>query len=138
MDALLNIKFRAFNSGQIPLTRKTTELLKELETTRADVSICHGYTKQDSYQATAPKHMNPCQILRDYAMANRLHSFQFFRALGRSDAYREMISREEFTVGLKGLGVFDDHQINDVINVLDRDRNGMIDYSEFMTIFACG
>ena len=69
-------------------------------------------------------------------MANRLHSFQFFQTLGQSDAYREMISREEFMDGLKGLGVFDDHQINDVINVLDRDRNGMIDYSEFMTIFA--
>jgi hypothetical protein len=81
--------------------------------------------------------MNPCKILRDYAITNQLHSFQFFRALGQSNAYRETISSDEFMIGLRGLGVFDDHQIKDVINFLDRDRNGVIDYSEFMTIFPC-
>ena len=132
------INYCVLDLGQIPLTKETTELLKELKTSKTDVNIYHGYTTQESYQAAAPKHMNPCKILRDYATANQLHSFQFFRALGQSDAYREVISREEFMIGLKGLGVFDDHQINKVIDILDRDRNGVIDYSEFMTIFACG
>ena len=129
-------KTNYFTSGQIPLTKETTKLLTELKTSRADVSICHGYTTQDSYQAAAPKHVSPCEILRDYASTNKIHSFQFFRDLSQSDAYQESISREQFAIGLRGLGVFDDHQINDVINILDRDKNGVIEYSEFMTIFA--
>ena len=79
--------------------------------------------------------MNPCEILKEYAITNKLHSFQFFRALGQSGAYRESLTRDEFATGLKRLNVFDDHQINDVIDTLDRERNGFIDYSEFMTIF---
>ena len=44
---------------------------------------------------------------------------------------------DEFMIGLRWLGVFDDHQMKDIINFLDRDRHGLIDYSEFMTIFVC-
>ena len=124
------------NLGQIPLTKETTKLLTKLKTSRADVSIYHGYTSHDSYQAAAPKHVSPCEILRDYASTHKIHSFQFFRELSRHDAYQETIPREQFVIGLRGLGVFDDHQINGVIDVLDREKTGVIEYSEFMTIFS--
>ena len=118
------------------MTKETSKLLKELKSSRADVIVYHGYSTQDSYQANAPKHVNPWEILKDYAMTNEINSFQLFRTLSQSDAYRETISRDQLVTGLKTLDLLDDHQINDVINILDRDRNGLIEYSEFMTIFA--
>jgi len=72
-------------------------------------------------------------VLKKYVEDKNYRLVDLFNQFDKDNSLS--VTRDEFRQGLKGIGVpMDDEQLTKLIEILDEDGNGEIDYSEFTWI----
>ena len=104
-------------------------LAKALQSSEG-VRIEHGCRKPDTF-VTKKKAVSPIDLMREYLQKNKLHASDLFKKLDIDCQFRDSLSRAEFIDGMKRLKVMNGYYIDKLVELLDSDGDGEIDYSEF-------
>ena len=106
---------------------------KVLEKRGKNLTIQHGCKKTDKF-VTKKIEANPFDYLKVYLNKNKIHASDLFKRLDPECQFRDSLSREEFMDGMKRLKVMSDFYLDKLVEMLDLDGDGEIDYSEFVKI----
>eukprot|EP00794_Sanderia_malayensis_P014126 gene14126-15604_t len=110
------------NSDFYALLRELSELHPKLQVFHGGAGGAHG--KPD----VRPK---PMKVLQDYVKNNRMRLFDFFSMMDKDKSMSLTIT--EFANGLKETGIpLTTNELLELIEKLDRDNDGEINYSEFV------
>ena len=115
----------------IKLDHDCEVLLEKVLKKRTGLAIHHGCKKTDSF-ATKKKEENPFDFLKVYLEKNKIHASDLFKRLDSECQFRDSLSRVEFIDGMKRLKVMSDFYLDKLVEMLDMDGDGEIDYSEFV------
>ena len=115
----------------IKLDHDCETLLEKVLQKRTGLTVHHGCKKSDSF-VTKKKETNPFDFLKVYLDKNKIHASDLFKRLDPECQFRDSLSREEFIVGMKRLKVMSDFYLDKLVEMLDVDGDGEIDYSEFV------
>lgn len=115
----------------IKLDHDCESLLEKVLAKRAGLTVHHGCKKTDSF-VTKKKETNPFDFLKVYLDKNKIHASDLFKRLDPECQFRDSLSRVEFIDGMKRLKVMSDFYLDKLVEVLDMDGDGEIDYSEFV------
>lgn len=114
----------------IKLDADCAALLMKVLQSRQDIKVQHGCKKKDTF-ASKKREVSPIDLMRDYLLKNKLHAFDLFKKLDINCQFRDSLSRQEFVDGMKRLKVMNAFYIDKLVEMLDSDGDGEIDYSEF-------
>lgn len=116
----------------IKLDHDCEVLLEKLLGKRGKIlTVKHGCKKTDSF-VTKKKETNPFEFLKVYLSKNKIHASDLFKRLDPEYQFRDSLSRVEFMDGMKRLKVMSDFYLDKLVEMLDADGDGEIDYSEFV------
>ncbi|XP_070577253.1 leucine-rich repeat-containing protein 74A-like isoform X2 [Ptychodera flava] len=117
----------------ILITIEFEDILKEILEMKPDLKIEHGGTGGYSKHNREVKKVivDPMAHLLDYVQKNNLRLLDLFQ---RFDKDKSMsVSKEEFKRGIQSTNIpLSESQLDDLINSLDKDRDGEIDYSKLI------
>ena len=120
---------------------ETQELVKLILTLRPDFTITCTMSNRsgnlaaelDKIFGSKEKKYKLIYILKEYVEKKKYRLVDLFRQFDKDNSMS--VTRQEFRDGLKGIGVpLDDQQLTQLINLLDEDGDGEIDYGEFAWI----
>ena len=106
-------------------------LKKVLEKRGKSLVVHHGCKKRDTF-VSKKKETNPFDFLKVYLNKNKIHASDLFKRLDPDCQFRDSLSREDFIDGMKRLKVMSDFYLDKLVDMLDEDGDGEIDYSEFV------
>lgn len=109
-------------------------LEKVLKKRTAGLTVHHGCKKTDSF-VTKKKQADPFDFLKIYLDKNKIHASDLFKRLDPECQFRDSLSRVEFVDGMKRLKVMSDFYLDKLVEILDVDGDGEIDYSEFVKMY---
>jgi len=109
-------------------------LLEKVLKERIGLAVHHGCKKTDSF-VTKKKETNPFDFLRVYLDKNKIHASDLFKRLDSEGQFRDSLSRVDFVNGMKRLKVMSDFYLDKLVEMLDMDGDGEIDYSEFVKMY---
>lgn len=66
---------------------------------------------------------------------NKIHASDLFKRLDPECQFRDSLSRVEFVDGMKRLKVMSNFYLDKLVEMLDVDGDGEIDYSEFVKMY---
>ncbi|KAL9984376.1 hypothetical protein ACROYT_G006662 [Oculina patagonica] len=115
----------------IKLDHDCEALLEKVLKKRTGLTVHHGCKKSDSF-VTKKKEANPFDLLKVYLEENKIHASDLFKRLDPEGQFRDSLSRVEFIDGMKRLKVMSDFYLDKLVEMLDEDGDGEIDYSEFV------
>lgn len=116
----------------IKLDRDCEVLLeKVLEKRGKTLTVQYGCKKKDSF-VTKKKEADPFDFLKVYLNKNKIHASDLFKRLDPDCQFRDSLSRVEFIDGMKRLKVTSDFYLDKLVEMLDVDGDGEIDYGEFV------
>ena len=116
----------------IKLDHECQVLLDQLMKKRGNIlSVMNGCKKPSNF-ITKKKNANPVDFLRAYLNKNKIHASDLFKSLGPGCQFRDSLSREVFMNGMRRLRVMEDPHLVKLVDILDTDGDGEIDYSEFV------
>ena len=119
----------------IKLDHECQVLLDQLLKKRGNIlSVMNGCKKPSNF-ITKKKNANPVDFLRAYLNKNKIHASDLFKSLGPGCQFRDSLSREVFMNGMRRLKVMEDPHLVKLVEILDTDGDGEIDYSEFVKMF---
>lgn len=104
---------------------------KVLEKRGKTLTVQHGCKKTESF-VTRKKETDPFDFLKVYLNKNRIHASDLFKRLDPDCQFRDSLSRGDFMDGMKRLKVMSDFYLDKLVEMLDVDGDGEIDYSEFV------
>ncbi|XP_002737343.1 uncharacterized protein LOC100368898 [Saccoglossus kowalevskii] len=125
--------------GDAPVTREFTDLLEELQTERADLTVIYGCVVRgfDIYAALARGRthipVNPIRVLRDYIVNEGLRCHDlFYRFDGNKD---HIVSRTEFRKGILATHLpFSAAERSRLYRRFDRKKRGFIIFKDFADV----
>ena len=118
----------------IKLDHDCETLLEKVLKKRTGLAVHHGCKKTDSF-VTKKKEANPFDFLKAYLEKNKIHAFDLFKRLDPEGQFRDSLSRVQFLEGMKRLKVMSDFYLDKLVEMLDVDGDGEIDYSEFVKMY---
>ena len=130
--------------NNVVIDLETQELIKLILTLRPEFSInCTMSNRSGNLAAeldkifgNKDKKYRLIYILKEYVEKKKYRLVDLFRQLDKDGSMS--VTRDELRDGLKSIGVpMDDRQLTDLIDILDEDGDGEIDYGEFSWINEC-
>ena len=115
----------------IKLDQDCETLLAKVLENRSGLTVHHGCKKSDCF-VSKKKETNPFDFLKIYLDKNKIHASDLFKRLDPDCQFRDSLSRVEFIDGMKRLRVMSDFYLDKLVEILDEDGDGEIDYSEFV------
>jgi Ran GTPase-activating protein (RanGAP) involved in mRNA processing and transport len=104
-----------------------TDCLKQNE----NLKIEFGCKKKDTF-VSKKSEVNPIDFVKEYLQVHKIHSSDLFKRLDSDGQFRDSLSTKEFTDGMKRLKVMDSYYLDILVELMDSDGDGQIDYSEFV------
>ncbi|XP_077991353.1 uncharacterized protein LOC144445611 [Glandiceps talaboti] len=119
----------------ILITNEFEELLKDILEERPHLRVEHGGTGGYGYrrrETQSLKHpVDPMSYLLDYIQKNNLRLLDLFQRFDKDKSLS--VSRSEFKKGIQSTGIpLNDTQLEELVNLLDRDKNGEIEFCELV------
>lgn len=127
-SALSQLKIR-----DIHINKSCEELITECLKQNSELEIEFGCKKKDSF-LTKKSEVNPVDLLKVYLQEHKTHSSDLFKQLDINGQFRDSLTREEFVEGMQRLKVMKDQYLEKLVELLDSDGDGEIDYSEFVKL----
>ncbi|XP_032237772.2 leucine-rich repeat-containing protein 74B [Nematostella vectensis] len=124
--ALMNLKIVDVRIGS-----DCVKLLKQCLSENEMLNIDYGCKKKDTFSSKKAE-INPFEFLKEYLDKHKIHSSDLFKRLDENEQFRDSLTRAEFTEGMKRLKVMNDYYLDKLVEMLDTDGDGEIDYSEFV------
>lgn len=109
------------------------DTIKECLQDNEELNIEFGCKKKDTF-ATKKAEINPVDLLKEYIANEKTHLSELFRRLDINGQFRDCLTRDEFIDGMKRLKVMNEFYIDQLVDILDSDGDGEIDYSEFANL----
>lgn len=127
--------------NSVVVTLETQQLIELLLGQRPGLTITCTVSKRPAdlnaldelYANNNNKKNDLIYILKKYVDDKNYRLVDLFNQFDKDNSLS--VTREEFRIGLKGIGVpMNDDQLTKLIDILDEDGDGEIDYSEFTWI----
>lgn len=117
----------------VNLDYKVGDVIKECLENNDELCIEYGCKKKDTFTSKKAE-INPVDLLKEYISREKTHLSELFRRLDIDGQFRDCLSRDEFIDGMKRLKVMNEFYIDQLVDILDSDGDGEIDYSEFANL----
>lgn len=109
------------------------ETIKQCLTENEELNIEFGCKKKDTF-ATKRIEITPIDLLKEYIVKEKTHLSEVFRKLDINGQFRDSLTRDEFIDGMKRLKIMNEYQVDQLVEMLDSNVDGEIDYSEFTSL----
>ncbi|XP_031555383.1 leucine-rich repeat-containing protein 74B-like [Actinia tenebrosa] len=117
----------------IQINKSCEELITACLKQDVELKIEFGCKKKDSF-VSKKSEVNPIDLLKEYLHEHKIHSSDLFKQLDINGQFRDSLTREEFVGGMKRLNVIKDQYLEKLVELLDSDGDGEVDYSEFVKL----
>lgn len=125
-----NSALETLDLTEIVVNKDCLSVLEEIELTRPDFKVIHkGAVGQ--FHKPPPEDVDPVKVLRQYIESKSLRIWDFFKQYDKDKSMS--VSTEEFRKGIMESGIgLKKRDIDKLVDILDKDGDGEIDYSEFV------
>nr|XP_054757944.1 leucine-rich repeat-containing protein 74A-like [Lytechinus pictus] len=123
-----NTVLELLDFADITVNKDCVKLLTELKEIRPEFLVTYK-SSFGQFEKPPEKEPDPIKMLKDFISANNLRVWDLFKAYDKDKSLT--VTREEFKKGLVSSGLqMKPHLLNRLVETLDKDGDGEIDYGE--------